>query len=213
MSRYSTTTINDHALVVTASGALDTECMRGRHRTGSTAGCCRGGGSAPARGPSREGPVNADGGSHELRSVHRGDGVLGLLQLLVLDEAVALGRRSRRGEAVVAWVCGGGTASQQSPPATQRVRAGAGTLTNPVRRSRLRCRFLMSPKSQNLSWMSSSCVSSCSPEMKTSHPSTAEHRQGRGRRVAEVRARVAARQRGLFAAEGLWRIASRVCVR
>ena len=151
-----------------------------------------GGGSAPARGPSREGPVNADGGSHELRSVHRGDGVLGLLQLLVLDEAVALGRRGRRGEAVVAWVGGGGTASQQSPPATQRVRAGAGTLTNPVRRSRLRCRFLMSPKSQNLSWMSSSCVSSCSPEMKTSHPSTAEHRQGRGRRVAEVRARVAA---------------------
>eukprot|EP00964_Phaeocystis_antarctica_P112899 scaffold77016_cov60-Phaeocystis_antarctica.AAC.2 len=46
-------------------------------------------------------------------------------------------------------------------------------LTNPVRRSRLRWRFLMSPKSQNLSWMSSSCVSSCRPVRMISHPSTA----------------------------------------
>ena len=43
----------------------------------------------------------------------------------------------------------------------------------PVRRSRFRCKFLISPKSQNLSWMSSSWVSSWSPLMKMIQPSTA----------------------------------------
>ena len=45
-------------------------------------------------------------------------------------------------------------------------------LTNPVRRSRFRWRFLMSPKSAKASWTSSSCASSCTPSTTMIHPST-----------------------------------------
>ena len=61
----------------------------------------------------------------------------------------------------------------------------------------------VSPKSQNLSWMSSSCVSSCSPVRMISHPSTAArvmHRAGvRGQAVFGTKggaAWAACRERG-----------------
>lgn len=47
------------------------------------------------------------------------------------------------------------------------------TLTNPVRRSRFRCRFFISPKSPNAFWRSSSCVSSWIPVTRIIHPSMA----------------------------------------
>lgn len=47
------------------------------------------------------------------------------------------------------------------------------TFRYPVRRSKFRCRFLISPNSANLSWMSSSVASSCTPVTNRIQPSTA----------------------------------------
>lgn len=47
------------------------------------------------------------------------------------------------------------------------------TLTNPVRRSRFKCRFLISPNSPKEFCRSSSCASSCTPVTRIIHPSTA----------------------------------------
>lgn len=49
------------------------------------------------------------------------------------------------------------------------------TLMNPVRLSRLRCKFLISPYSENRLWMSSSCASSWTAVTKRIQPSTAEN--------------------------------------
>ena len=51
----------------------------------------------------------------------------------------------------------------------------------PVRRSRFTWMFLMSPYSENLSMMSSSCASSWIPLTNTIHPSMAERERARGR--------------------------------
>lgn len=47
------------------------------------------------------------------------------------------------------------------------------TLTNPVRRSRFRCKFLISPNSPKAFCRSSSCASSCIPVARIIHPSMA----------------------------------------
>jgi len=47
------------------------------------------------------------------------------------------------------------------------------TLTKPVRRSRFKCKFFISPNSPKASCRWSSCASSCTPLTKIIHPSTA----------------------------------------
>lgn len=47
------------------------------------------------------------------------------------------------------------------------------TLTKPVRRSRFKCRFLISPYSPKAFCKSSSCASSCTPVTRMIHPSMA----------------------------------------
>lgn len=47
------------------------------------------------------------------------------------------------------------------------------TLTNPVRRSRFKCKFLISPNSPKVFCRSSSCASSCIPLTRIIHPSMA----------------------------------------
>ncbi len=49
------------------------------------------------------------------------------------------------------------------------------TLTNPVRLSKLTLIFLTSPNSENLSKISSSAASSCTPVTSSIQPSTAAH--------------------------------------
>ena len=51
------------------------------------------------------------------------------------------------------------------------------TLTNPVRRSKFKCRFLTCPNSWKAFWRSSSWASSCTPVTNTIHPSIAATRE------------------------------------
>lgn len=48
------------------------------------------------------------------------------------------------------------------------------TFTNPVLRSKFRCKLFIFPKSANLSYTSSSCVSSCKEKTNKIQPPTAK---------------------------------------